>query len=250
MEKIRSSHDNCTKNPISALRSAHPYRGKSGPLFCMGLVLLLTGCSIAQLAAFKKQADEGDFVRIAAQTVACDHASPVCAELHLIKGEACAHVAAADPAPADKYACAADELAKGLALMPAWTDTVFHRRYQEMYCESLRQLQALRTGQEASRNLTRLMNAAEGLYQLAPGSVPAVYYLASARLGQIQPILEQIDPASRIPVCNRLKRTVTGVLSKMETAATAPTEDWNRFADRYQRLSFDLGAAMRVAGCR
>jgi hypothetical protein len=51
-------------------------------------------------------------------------------------------------------------------------------------------------------------------------------------------------------VCNRLKRTLTGVLSMMERAKQTPIPDWNRFAANYQRLSFDLGSAIRMAECR
>lgn len=240
MEKIRPSHDRSAKRTLS----------RAGPRFSLGLMVLLAGCSAMQLTSFNKQVEQGDWVGIAAQKVACDQSSSVCAELHLIKGEACLHAADSDPAPAGNTACAADELEKGLELMPAWTDAAVHRRYHELYCESLQLLQALQTGPAASRTLSRFVHAAQGLYRLAPDSVPAVYYLASARLRRIQPTLGQINAATRIPACNRLKRTVTGVLSKIETAAEAPPEDWNRFAERYQRLSFDLGSAMREAGCR
>jgi len=53
-----------------------------------------------------------------------------------------------------------------------------------------------------------------------------------------------------MPVCIRLKRTVTRVLAVMETARGDTLPDWNRFADNYQRLAFDLGAAMQAAECR
>ena len=72
--------------------------------------------------------------------------------------------------------------------------------------------------------MVRLTNAAEALHRIAPGSVPAIYYLAMARLRQVQPLLADMSAADR--------------------------PDWDRFTAGYQRLSFDLGLAVRVAECR
>ncbi len=94
------------------------------------------------------------------------------------------------------------------------------------------------------------MEAAKALYQLAPETVPAVYYLANARLRQVQPMLRDINVATPVPVCIRLKRTLTRVLSMMETTNASPLPDWDRFADNYRRLSFDLGVAIGAGGCR
>ena len=96
----------------------------------------------------------------------------------------------------------------------------------------------------------RLLDAAQRLYQLAPGGVPAIYYMSIAQLRQLTPRLETLNAAERLPVCSRLKRTVNQVLSLMETAKREQLPDWNRFAKRYQRLTFDLGAAMHAAECR
>lgn len=223
--------------------------GRLARALCLALLLVLAGCVAMQLNTFEKHAANGDHGWIAAQTVTCEKASDVCGRLHLIKGDSCFRLANADTTPVDNYTCAADEIEKGLALNPSWADATVHRQFQENLCESLRNLQDLHTGEAATQNLARFVFAAEGLYQLAPESVPAVYYLSKARLRQVQPMLFDINAASRIPVCNRIKRTVTRVLSIMETAKGAPLPDWDRFADNYQRLSFDLGAAMRAAEC-
>ena len=152
--------------------------------------------------------------------------------------------------PAVNFACAADELEKGLALKPSWDAPDVQLQYQESLCNCLKRLHGLRSGKKAEQTLDRLVEAAKALYKLAPESLPAVYYLASARLMRIEPMLGDINAATRVPICIRLKRTVTRVLAVMETARGDTLPDWNRFADNYQRLSFDLGAAMQAAECR
>lgn len=224
--------------------------GRTAPVFYLMLILAVAGCATMQLSTFQKHARDGDHDWIAAQAVTCEKTSDVCGQLHLIKGDACFRLAKAGTAPVDSYTCAADELAHGLALNRSWNDAAVHRQFQENLCESLRNLQDLQSGEAATQTLARFVVAAEDLYQLSPESVPAVYYLAKARLRQVQPMILDINAATRVPVCNRLKRSVTGVLAMMETARQSPLPGWDRFADNYQRLSFDLGSAMRAAGCR
>jgi hypothetical protein len=224
--------------------------GRPALFLCLLLILVLADCTAIQLNTFKKRAADGDHGWIAAQAVVCEKASEICGQLHLIKGDACFRLATAGTAPDDNYACAADELERGLALIRSWTNPADHRQFQENLCESLVKLQDLQSAEAAGQTLARSVEAAEKLYQLAPRSVPAVYYLAWVRLRQAQPTILDINAATRVPVCNRLKRTVTDVLAMMETAGTSPFPDWNRFADNYQRLAFDLGSAMHAAGCR
>ncbi|MEE4114500.1 MAG: hypothetical protein V2I40_16905 [Desulfobacteraceae bacterium] len=152
--------------------------------------------------------------------------------------------------PAVNFACAADELEIGLDLKQSWDAAGAERQYREKLCESLRHLQGGPSGETAERTPSRFLDAAKALYQLSPESVPAVYYLASARLMEIEPMLGNIDAATRVPICIRLKRTVNRVLTAMENARGDPSPDWERFAGDYQRLAFDLGAAIRDAECR
>lgn len=217
-------------------------------LFLMTAVAL-GGCAAWQLGTFKKHAAAGDFKWIAAQAVTCDKPSDACGRLHLIRGEACFRLAQNHTHALDNYACASDELGKGLALNRTWEDAAVHRRFQENLCESLRNLQNRQSGKAAAKTAGRLLAAAKGLYQLAPESVAAVYYLAEARLRQIQPMLTDINPATRVPVCSRLKRAVTGVLSMIEKAKHTALPEWGRFAGHYQRLSFELGTTMQAAQC-
>jgi hypothetical protein len=58
-----------------------------------------------------------------------------------------------------------------------------------------------------------------------------------------------INAATRVPVCNRLKRAVTSVLSMIEKAKHTALPEWERYAGNYQQLSFDLGTTMRAAQC-
>ena len=66
----------------------------------------------------------------------------------------------------------------------------------------------------------------------------------------LQARVAALTPAERYAVCSRLKRTSTAVLAAMKTAELRPSEAWERFAERYQRLAFDLGLALKRAQCR
>lgn len=239
-----------TTQPRSIVQRFSQVLGRPVLSFCLTLILVLTGCTAMQLNTFKRHSASGDHGWIAAQAVRCENASDVCGQLHLIKGDACFRLAKADTGPGDNYTCAADALEKGLALNHSWADAAVHRQFQENLCESLKNLQDRQSTEAAAQTLIRFVNAAEALYQLAPQSVPAVYYLARVRLEQVKPLLLDINAALRVPVCNRLRRSVTKVLSLMETAGGDPLPEWDRFADNFQRLAFDLGAAMRAAECR
>ncbi|WP_319407835.1 hypothetical protein [uncultured Desulfosarcina sp.] len=217
---------------------------------CLALVLIFSGCASLQLSQFRKRAARGDHEWIAAQAIACKKASEGCAQLHLIKGDACFRLAKMGREPAVNFACAADELVEGLALKGSWNDAGVQLQFQQNLCESLSRLRELQSGEAAEQTLVRFFEAAQTLYQLVPESVSAVYYLSRARLMQMEPMLEDINAATRVPVCIRLKRTVTRVLALMETARGHTLPDWNRFADDYERLAFDLGVAIRTAECR
>ena len=219
-----------------------------------GLILMLTvaGCTAMQLQHFQRRADRGDKAWIADRQVTCQTASDACARIHLIKGEACLHLARSDSGSTSvaRYACAADAFSAALALRPVWPDEASRQRVQESLCDTLASLQAMQSGEAAEQTRIRLADAAAELYRLAPHSIPAIYYLGDARLRQIQPLLADLDAAGRIPVCNRLKRTLNLVLSVMATAAGDPSLQWDRYTVRYQRLSFDLGVTIKTAGCR
>lgn len=236
-----------TSSPVdrSALKQRRPALAA-----CLTLFLIFSGCMSLQLTQFQKHAARGDHEWVATQAIECQKASDRCGRLHLIKGEACFRLAKAGREAAVNFACAADELKNGLALKPSWEDAYDQLHFQENLCESLSNLHDLQTGETAQRTLDRFVVAAQALYQLAPESVPAVYYLSRSRLRKIAPMLSGINAATRVPVCNRLKRTVTGVLAVMEIAKDHPLPDWDRFADHYHRLAFDLGAAIRAADCR
>ena len=225
-------------------------RGKPILAACLALIFIFSGCTSLQLNQFQKHAARGDHEWIAAQAIKCQSASEDCGQLHLTKGDACFRLANMGREPAVNFTCAADELKKGLALTPSWDAAGDQLQFQEKLCESLRSLQGLQSGETAAQTMDRLMEAAKALYQLAPESIPAVYYLSSARLIQIEPMLGDISAATRVPVCIRLKRTVTRVLAVIETARGQTLPDWNRYADNYERLVFDLGAAIRAAECR
>lgn len=219
-------------------------------LLCLTLAAVVAGCADRQLNAFRNRAADRDYGWIAAQAVTCEQASDVCGQLHLIKGDACFRLAKADTTPLENYTCAAAELEKGLAFNRSWSEAAVQLQFQENLCESLRNLYDLQSGAPAAQTLERFIDAAEGLYQLAPESVAAVYYLAHALLRQVQPALLDLNAARRLPVCSRLKRSLANVLTMMETSKQTPLPGWDRFAANYQRLSFELGSALHAAQCR
>jgi hypothetical protein len=225
---------------------------RGGPVLaaCLALILFFSGCASLQLSRFRRHAARDNHEWIAAQAISCQKVSDGCGELHLIKGDACFRLAKNGRDPAVNFACASDELEKGLALKPSWDAPGVELQYQESLCECLKRLHGLRSGKKAEQTLDRLVEAAKALYKLAPESLPAVYYLASARLMGIEPMLWDINAATRVPICIRLKRTVNRVLSVIESAKADTPSDWDRFEGDYHRLVFDLGSAIQAAECR
>lgn len=219
--------------------------------FIIGGLLAIGGCAATDLYQFQRHAADGDHEWIATSAVDCDEPSDACRQLHLIKGNACFQLASAGTAPLDNFACAADELQKGLNQPATPDETADRRAHRERFCESLRMLLVLLPGDAVDVDpiRERFSEAAAALYRSAPGSVAAVYYTASARYHQHQDRIATLSPASRIPVCSRLKRTMGRVLSAIKTAELAPPAAWAEYSDRYERLAYDLGLALRTAGC-
>jgi hypothetical protein len=217
---------------------------------CLMAILACLGCDAMRVHKMQRHTDRGDDTWLAAQTIDCHTRSRACARLHLLKGKACLRLAESEKTPAVHFACAADELEWGIALMSAWEDTNEPLEMHMRYCDALDGLQALQSEPEASATRNRLLEAAQALYQLAPGSIPAEYYFSMAWLRQLEPRLATISAANRFAVCSRLKQTVNRVLSRMQTAKEKQSPQWRRFAERYQRLAFDLGAAMHTAECQ
>lgn len=216
---------------------------------CSLLVPLWTGCSSIKLHRFEQRAANGDDQWIVRQNVRCDQASVTCARLHLIKGDACLRLADSDPAPERHYACAADAFEKGLALISSRSGNGSLTQAREDLCRSLLNLGRQQPAEKSDETLSRLSRAAKGLFRSAPESASATYYLACVPLYRAQSMLPDIPPASRTIVCSRLKRSLTRVLSMRGKSKEKPPTDWNRFADKYDRLSFDLGMTMLAAQC-
>lgn len=198
----------------------------------------------------RQRAKQGDDAWVVSQAVDCDTASHACARQHLIKGQACLKLAQRGDAPRIRFACAADALAKGILLETSWEKKGEQIKIHEQLCQALDGLLQAQSKAATDESRERLLEAAQSLYQLTPDSIPAKYYIFLARLRQLEPGIPFIDAASRLPVCIRLKRTVNQVLMVMETAKHEPPPEWGRFESSYQRLAFELGVAMRDAGCR
>jgi hypothetical protein len=209
------------------------------------VLLAANGCGHRQLTRFKKQASMGQWESIAAQSIDCRQPSDTCSRLHLIRGEACLNLGDRGIRPLANYACATDELDTGLTMLgdQPLNDRL---RYQEMICEALIGVHRLDTSQPVDR----LMTAAKTLHRLTPASVPAHYYLSMSRLIQARRMVSDHGTAHRMAACIRLKRTTTDVLSTIQAAEAQPPPQWNRFADRYQRLAFELGRTLGALECQ
>ena len=94
----------------------------TGLICCLLLFLSLSGCGSLQVHQMQRRAEKGDDTWVASQAVKCDTASHACARQHLIKGQACLRLAEVKDDPADYFACAADGLAKGIALETSWRE--------------------------------------------------------------------------------------------------------------------------------
>lgn len=214
------------------------------------LFLSLCGCGSWQAHQLQRHAEQGDDAWIAAQAVKCTTASHACARQHLIKGQACLRLAEREDGAANYFTCAADGLAKGIALETSWENKDEQIGLHEALCKALDGLLQSQSEADDGEIRDQLLAAAQNLYQLTPGSISAQYFLSLAWLRLLEPRIDAIDAADRLPVCSRLKRTVNRILLVMETAKNEPPAQWNRFEASYQRLVFELGVAMRAAGCR
>ncbi len=226
------------------------HRRISRCLYLMGIAVIAlmagNGCGQYQLAGFNKHAARGDHAWIAGQAIDCRQPSETCSRLHCFKGEACLKLADAGIRPPVNYHCAINEFTTGLALLSEEATGNERLRCQELLCQALTHAQQAQVSQTADRVLA----TAKALYRLSPGSVPAHYYLSRARLMEIQNMPHPHGTAARIPACIRLKRTTTDVLSMIQSAEHQPPPQWDRFAEKYQRLAFDLGEALGMLNCR
>ena len=87
-------------------------------------VALVAGCAVVnpqidQLSQMKANAAAGRLADNAAQTIVCSSDAPSCAQLHLLKGDACYTLAVRAAGPRSQARCAANELGQGLALSEA-----------------------------------------------------------------------------------------------------------------------------------
>ena len=250
---------NAAKNPGCDPRVAPPaapvatrtVRRRVVAVLCIIAVQLANvGCATTELYRFESHAAEGDHEWIATRTVRCEQPTGTCARLHLIRGAACFQLATAGKTPPKHFTCAADELERGLSLDPAAADAA---HYRELLCESLRALLSSMPGPAdpaAAQTRRRFTEAARAFYRLSPGSTAAAFYIASARYHELHARTAAITPATRYVVCDRLKRTLATVLSDIRAAEQTPSPAWKRFAERYDRLAFDLGLTLKRARCR
>lgn len=214
---------------IGGRRSVQPRVLGSAPggrngwlLMILVLAVLVAACaaSVKQLQQFKGHAASNDYAWIAAQEVTCtDNSVQGCNQLHLIKGDAHFRLAKEGRDKEPNYELAADHLERGIALTSEWQvgnlDLNRDQTY-ENFCEALRNLQDLRTGQAAAAVGERYLQAAEDFHRLRPDHPGAVFFVAQARFRKLQPAL--VEPGDQR---DALAQQLDGLISLVNSALPA-----------------------------
>lgn len=218
-------------------------------LLLFTLVLLLAGCGglTKQIKEAKQLQADARFEELAALSVDCAPDDKGCNQLYLLKGDACYRLgkdaqAADDPAAArERYTCADTHLEAGLDATEGWDADVFgpEEVWYTNWCESLRQLQDLSTGDAARGYTDELMGCAEAFGAALPDHVGAIYFHNSARYAQIQPMLLDDDAAVQCPILEAIADAL---------ADAAPRAAGTAYEPNYDRLQADIAGA-RQAVC-
>ena len=186
------------------------------------LVVLLVAsfvvaCGARTLQSMKESHREGALENVVAVDVACTPNEDGCAQMHLLKGDACyrlgrqAERADQDSTAAAHLECADTHLSAGIEQAaaqppddPTWQVAGGDRtQWYANWAETLRQLQDLRSGEDARRTSRRLLDVAEQFQSVAPEAAAPSFYAATARFALLQPDL--IDaPAGDADACGTL----------------------------------------------
>ena len=193
----------------------------------------------------KQMQQKQDYASLAAIKVDCEESSDGCNQLHLLKGDACYRLAKQGQDAAKNYACAASELATGIAQTKQWQMEGFNLNRPQNYenlSESLRNGRDLATGAEADALNTRLLQASQDFSRAEPGNACAVYYQSNARYAQLRTCL--LHPDKCPSVCRDLE-SIQQQVTKASGAAQG-----SHCADGLQQTTKDLAGATRAVSCR
>ena len=207
----------------------------------VSLVCLLAGCAVAnptvaQLDRMKQDAAAGDRRAVVAEAIACDAADPACAQLHLLRGDACFALArnAEGEARRSLDRCAEGELAHALgSLMAERTPLGARRDYAVKYLETLRDLIDTRTAAEPGA-APALAAAATRFEQRYPGDPAGPYYRAGAELSAAQDRF----------FANGDRPALCAALASLRPGGNAPQAG---FTANYRQLAASIHG-MRIAG--
>ncbi len=201
------------------------------PTALVALALVACG-TVSELEHDKQAASRGDARTLADQSLDCSEGA-ACGQRHLLKGDACLHLA--ETGDASRWRCAADELETGLSLSEPPPGGERARWYANA-CEALRQLRDSERGAEARAANTRLGSCAERFAARVPGSVGARYYAANAGLAEVQ-MSRELPKETR---CRTLARLAAG----LDTGSGDPA-----FAGPLRQLAIDVAGTRSALGC-
>lgn len=211
------------------------------PVLCM-----LCGCTAYTLNSMKKHAAKQDFVWIAEKKVSCSPIDDGCNQIHLIKGDACFRLAKSNLEPLKNYTCSITELETGMKQTTEWKGDGFDfNRAQtfENLCESIRNMQDLKSGAEAEELTKKLDGTSRAFLAAEPGNPAAVYFKNSAQYTMLRRCL--LHPENCPGLCEKLN-ALNGDLEK-----TMVTALQTKYKDNFHRLHADIeGAKKVVPGCR
>ena len=210
------------------------------------LVLAACGTStLRHLDEDKVSSGKKDFVALAQQDISCKPTDSGCNQRHLIKGDACFRLAKQADGTKDRFLCAVDHLGLGIQQTSNWREgeiDLNRAQTHENLLESLRLLQDMERGQEATARARQLMEQAKTFLSVEPGNLAGIYFLSSARLSLLQPQLFLTPVPTQ--VCGEFKSILT------DLQGAEPRASGTRYEPNYRQLILDVsGTRAAVPAC-
>jgi len=210
-------------------------------------LLVMASCSstITSLKKAKEYWKVNDFGRLADMKVDCKASDEGCNQLHLLKGDACYRLAKAGKSPLKYYECSAVHLDTGIRQTKKWQMEGLDLNRAQVYenlCESLRELQFMKKGEESEEFTRRLLLTSKEFLALEPGNPAATYFLNIAKLVELSDCLNH--PAA----CPRLCRQIEEMISDIEGVLPASRD--TRYEKNLSHLYKQVRTEQDLAGCR
>ena len=219
--------------------------------FLIVILLLAASCSQYKLLkSFKQHHKEGDYAWIANQSFECNKSNETCGQFHLIKGNACYHMAKQSDS-LRYYECAVHHLENGINMTSEWTNANERDQYYENLCESLRNLQDMQKDAKGNATLVKFVEWAEKYLVTAEKEYEPVFFYAKAKLRSMEPGLLIVDDDTRKTFCDSLQDVRSLVARTIKRGEADPdSEMWSSQKPYFNELTTDLDLMAKAAGCQ